>query len=396
MLTITSLLSILFMTFRLTSDTLHARVGTPEAGGSTLVMVPILVVWLYGTLVLAERRSGYVIMLIGSLFALGMPVIHVMGAGGVFRGAIAQSSGAFLFVWTLHALGVTGMFSFILSCADCGACNGASPSSLEQRGIGDRSAPCSINSVFRAGEMSMSTAVTERIAEASPRFKARLAGVFYLLTVLSRMFVEIFVRNRLVVSDDAAATATNILAHEPLWRWGFAGDIISFASYIALTAVLYELFRPVNRSVSLVAAFFSLAASVVQAISSLFHLAPLVLLGGAPSLKAFTAKQLQALALVFLRLRAAACHNIGLVFFGVYLLLAGILILKSTFLPRILGVLMVLAGLGYLPFMSPPLVRSLPPYILIFPGVGQISLTLWLLAVGVNEQRWKEQAAAGA
>ena len=114
-LTITSLLSILFMTFHLTSDTLHAKVGTPEAGGSTLVAVPILVVWLYGTLVLAERRSGYIIMLVGSLIALGVPVIHVMGAGGIFRGQIAKSSPAFLFVWTLHALAVTGMFSLILS-----------------------------------------------------------------------------------------------------------------------------------------------------------------------------------------------------------------------------------------------------------------------------------------
>src|SRR5205814_9744915 len=84
-------------------------------GGSTLVAVPILVVWLYGTLVLAERRSGYIIMLIGSLIALGMPVIHVMGAGGIFHGAIAKSSPAFLFVWTFHVLGVTGMFSLILS-----------------------------------------------------------------------------------------------------------------------------------------------------------------------------------------------------------------------------------------------------------------------------------------
>src|SRR5437763_1771407 len=115
MLTITSLLSILFMTLHLTSDTVHARVGTAEAGGSTLVAVPILVVWLYGTLVLAERRSGYIIMLVGSLLASGMPVIHVMGAGGVFRGQIAKSSPAFLFVWTLHALGVTGIFSLILS-----------------------------------------------------------------------------------------------------------------------------------------------------------------------------------------------------------------------------------------------------------------------------------------
>ena len=114
-LTIASLLSILFMTVHLTSDTLHAKVGTPEAGGSTLVAVPILVVWLYGTLVLAERRSGYVIMLVGSLLALGMPVLHVMGAGGIFQGEIAKGSGPFLFVWTLHALGVTGLFSLILS-----------------------------------------------------------------------------------------------------------------------------------------------------------------------------------------------------------------------------------------------------------------------------------------
>ena len=115
MLTIASLLTILLMTLHLTSDTIHARVGTPEAGGSTLVAIPILVIWLYGTLVLAERRSGYIIMLVGSLLGLGMPIIHVTGAGGVFRGEIAKSSPAFLFVWTLHALGVTAMFSLILS-----------------------------------------------------------------------------------------------------------------------------------------------------------------------------------------------------------------------------------------------------------------------------------------
>ena len=115
MLTITSLLTILLMTLHLTSDTIHAHVGTPEAGGSTLVAIPVLVIWLYGTLVLAERQSGYIIMLVGSLLALGMPAAHVMGAGGVFHGQIARSSPAFLFVWTLHALGVTGMFSLILA-----------------------------------------------------------------------------------------------------------------------------------------------------------------------------------------------------------------------------------------------------------------------------------------
>jgi len=237
------------------------------------------------------------------------------------------------------------------------------------------------------------TVIRERITEASPRFKARLAGAFYLLTILARVIADAFVRNRLVVSDNAAATATNIMAHESLFRLGFAADIIAFASYIALTALLYELFRPVNRSLSLVAAFFSLVAAVVQAMSSLFHLAPPLLLGGAPYLRVFTVEQLQALALVFLRLRAAAYHNIGLVFFGLYCLLVGILILRSTFLPRILGVLMVLAGLSHVPFLSPPLARSLQPYILVFPAVGQISLTLWLLVMGVNVQRWKEQAS---
>jgi hypothetical protein len=115
LLIIASLLSILFMTLHLTSDTTHARVGTSEAGGSTLVAVPVLVIWLYGTLLLAERRSGYIIMLVGSLLAAGMPVIHVMGPAGIFHGQIARSNPAFLFVWTLHVLGVTGLFSLILS-----------------------------------------------------------------------------------------------------------------------------------------------------------------------------------------------------------------------------------------------------------------------------------------
>jgi len=115
LLTITSLLTILFLTLHLTSDTIHARVGTPEAGGSTLVGVPVLALLLCGTLVLGERRSGLIIMLVGSIIGLGIPIIHVMGAGGIFHGQIAKSSPAFLFVWTLHALGVTGMFSLILA-----------------------------------------------------------------------------------------------------------------------------------------------------------------------------------------------------------------------------------------------------------------------------------------
>jgi hypothetical protein len=109
MLTIASLLSILFFTFHLTDDIIR---GMETGNVSTLVGVPILVGWLYGTLVLAERRSGYIIILLASLLASAVPVIHMRGAG---FSVIAKSSGGFLFVWTLLALGVTGLFSVILS-----------------------------------------------------------------------------------------------------------------------------------------------------------------------------------------------------------------------------------------------------------------------------------------
>ena len=115
MLSIASLLLILLMTLHLTSDTIHARAGTPEAGGSTLVGVPVLAIWLYGTLLLAERRSGLIIMLVGSLIGIGMTVVHAMSPAGIFHGAIARSNPAFLFVWTLHALGVLGLFCFVLA-----------------------------------------------------------------------------------------------------------------------------------------------------------------------------------------------------------------------------------------------------------------------------------------
>ena len=109
-LTIASLLSILFTTFHLADDIVR---GMEPGTLSDLIAVPILVVWLYGTLVLAEKRWGYVLLLLGSLLGVLVPVIHMKGAG--VGGAIAQSSGAFFFIWTLYALGVTSLFSVILA-----------------------------------------------------------------------------------------------------------------------------------------------------------------------------------------------------------------------------------------------------------------------------------------
>ena len=122
LLTSASLLSILLMTFHLTQDTLHASfasAGTFEARGSGLIVgVPILVVWLWGTLLLAERRSGTIIMLVGGVLALGMPVIHVIlswGRGTLVRSEFARTGWAFFFVWTMFALGMTGLLSLILA-----------------------------------------------------------------------------------------------------------------------------------------------------------------------------------------------------------------------------------------------------------------------------------------
>ena len=111
-LTVASLLSVVFVTLHMADDIVR---GMENGGLSSLIIVPILVIWLYGTLELSERRSGYVIILLGSLLGAVVPVVHFKGAGGVAAGEIAQSSGAFLFVWTQIALGVTAVFSVILS-----------------------------------------------------------------------------------------------------------------------------------------------------------------------------------------------------------------------------------------------------------------------------------------
>ncbi|MDQ2964220.1 MAG: DUF4386 domain-containing protein [Pseudomonadota bacterium] len=239
----------------------------------------------------------------------------------------------------------------------------------------------------------MSTAaMTERTTEVSPLLKARVAGVFYLLVFLTGGGA-LFLSGRLVVNGDAAATAANILAHEPSFRLGFAANLIATACYIVVTALFYDLFKPVNRSLSLIAAFTSLVGCAIGGLSSLFQLAPLAVLEGGQYLSVFTVQQLQALALLFLKLGGQA-NAIGLIFFGFYCLLIGYLILRSTFLPRILGALMAFGGLGWLTFLSPPLATYLSPYVLA-PGIlGEGSLTLWLLVMGVNVQRWNEQASA--
>jgi hypothetical protein len=234
----------------------------------------------------------------------------------------------------------------------------------------------------------------ERIAEASPRFKARMAGVFQLLEALAATFGQVIVLDKLVVAGNAAATAANILGHERLFWLGFASSLIGVAFHIAWALLMYELLKPVNRSLSLLAAFVILVGCAIQALTGLFYLAPLIILQSSRSLSAFTPEQLQALALLFLKLNAYA-FNIDLVFFGLGCVLTGYLIFRSTFLPRTLGVLIAISGLGFVTYLYPPLAYHLFfPYIAVASALGEIPLELWLIVMGVNVPRWKEQASA--
>jgi hypothetical protein len=218
-----------------------------------------------------------------------------------------------------------------------------------------------------------------------------MAGVSYLLGSLTSVFGQMIVFDKLVVSGNATATAANILSHESLFRLGFVSSLMAVPFHIVWAVLFYRLFAPVNRSISLLAAFVMLMGCTMWAISSLFFVAPLLVLQGKYPLGAFAPEQLQALAVMLLKLNVQA-YQIGLVFFGFWCALIGYLILKSSFLPRIIGVLEVLAGLGYLTFLWRPLEQFLDPYNLALAGPGEISLLLWLLVKGVNVQKWKQAA----
>ena len=238
--------------------------------------------------------------------------------------------------------------------------------------------------------------VTERITELSPRFKARMAGVFEVLEGLTSAGGQVAILGSLVVAGNAATTATNILAHEQLFWLGFASSLIAVAFHIAWAFLFYKLFKPVNRSISLLALCVILVGCSIQALTSLLYLAPLLVLQSGSAFSAFTPHQLQALALVFLKLNAQA-FDIYLVFFGLWCVLIGYLIFRSTFLPRILGVLLAIDGVGWMLYLSPTLANQLFPLIAVASGLAEIPLMLWLIVMGVNSQRWKEQAsAAGA
>ncbi len=242
-------------------------------------------------------------------------------------------------------------------------------------GFGDAAAPASLTK------------------EMSPKAKARLGGALFLATIVGGIIAQGVIGDRLIVTGDAAATARNFIANPTLIRVAFAIFMIEMACQTATTAVLYDLLMPVDRSLARTAAVFGYTGSGIKALARLFFYAPLFVLGGASYLSAFDAKQLEALAYLLIRINALGTQ-VALVFFGVGTVLTGYLMFRATFLPRVLGVLSLIGGAGWLTFVYPPLGSSLFLPIALFALFGCAVTIGWLLFRGVDEKKWYEMAAA--
>lgn len=234
----------------------------------------------------------------------------------------------------------------------------------------------------------------------SPQHYARLCGVLCLYIIVAGTFAELFVRSRLIVPTDAAATATNIMAKESVFRLGFSGELLHLAFDVVVAVILYALLRPVDRNIALLAAFTRFACDIVLAVASLSHFAALKLFEDAGYLKSFTPDHLHTLGLLALKLQGDG-YAISLVFFGFACLSLGYLTLRSGFLPRILGGMMAIAGVCYLNssfshFLAPAFSASLFPGLFLPMFIAELSLALWLIVKGVNVARWEEKAIISA
>jgi hypothetical protein len=228
-----------------------------------------------------------------------------------------------------------------------------------------------------------------QIADQSPRKTARMAGLFYLIFILTTVLAT-YVRSQFIVSGDAVTTANNIVASQGLFRVGFVTELISAVFFLLAAWALYVLLKPVNKNLALLFLLLNLGGVAVECINALNLYAALQFLSGANYLTAFQTGQLQAMAMSYLNLYTNG-FLIAQIFFSAWLLPLGYLVYKSRFLPKLLGLLLILDFFGNMSWFLQGLL--LPDYgILAYPGnvisfIAEISLTLWLLIMGAKEQK---------
>ena len=236
--------------------------------------------------------------------------------------------------------------------------------------------------------------MTNRPSQISPQIYARVGGVLYLIIIVIGFCGQFFVRDRLVVSGDANATANNIIASESLWRLQLASDLLLLLCAIVVMLVLYVLLKPVNKNLALLSVFFAMLSFPIEAVSKLFLYAGLFFAGNFQYLKAFQPEQLHAMTYVLLKLHDYG-FAIDLIFFGCACLLNGYLLFRSGYFPRVLGVLIFIAGLSYLAnsftLLLAPTLSGTVFVVLVLALIGELSLALWLTLKGVNLALWEKR-----
>lgn len=236
---------------------------------------------------------------------------------------------------------------------------------------------------------------THLVKEMSPKTKARLAGGLFLATIVGGVVAQAVIADNLIVTGDAAATARNILANQSLVRIAFTIFMIEMACQTAMTALFYDLMMPVDRSLARLSAVFGYTGSGIKAMSRLFFYAPLFVLGGASYLSAFDAKQLDAIAYLMIRINTVGTE-IAVPFLGIGTIITSYLMLRSTFLPRFLGIIGMIGGAGWVMFWYPPLGTKFFLPIALTALFGCVVTIGWLLVRGVDEKKWYAMAGGSS
>lgn len=222
---------------------------------------------------------------------------------------------------------------------------------------------------------------------------ARIAGILFLISLVCGGFGEAYVPSKLIVAGDAAATVANIKNFDFIYRLGFAAFLIESLCDIALVGILYVLLKPVNKTLSLLAAFVGLVGTALFAFAELFYIAPLLITGGADYLKTFTPDQLNSLVLLSMKFYGYA-GMITTAYYGLSWIFRSYLIWESGYLPKFLGALMAIGGIGFV--VKNFLLILAPAYasdvflMLMFPG--GLAMTIWLLVKGVDVAKWNAKA----
>jgi hypothetical protein len=222
---------------------------------------------------------------------------------------------------------------------------------------------------------------------------ARFAGLLYLSVTVFGIFAEFSVRANMIVEDNALATVNNIMANEMLFRFGFVSDIICQTSHLFLVLILYRIFKSIDQNAALLMLASVLISVSITFLNLLHQFAPLLILKGGDYMKVFNPDQLNALALFFLNLHKNG-YTIAGVFFGLWLYPLGLLVVKSKYVPKVIGILLMIACFGYLiDFIIKFMYPAYP--VVSYPGlaiavIGELSFCFWILIMGMKVPKLEE------